>query len=62
MTVPFEDQVIPLPRDDDDDYVAWALSTAQVQWKRGAKADAVVWLRRAVDSARSGGRNARAVE
>ncbi|HMJ12555.1 MAG TPA: hypothetical protein VK524_14120 [Polyangiaceae bacterium] len=44
---------IPPPRDDDDDDVAWALQTAQVQWKRGAHADAVVWLRRAADSALS---------
>jgi hypothetical protein len=39
----------PLPNDGDD--VAWALQTAQVQWKRGGQADAVVWLRRAADSA-----------
>lgn len=39
------------PRDDDDDDVAWALQTAQVQWQRGAYADAVTWLRRAADSA-----------
>src|SRR5688500_8823409 len=44
---------IPPPRDDDDDDVAWALQTAQVQWKRGAHADAIVWLRRAADSALS---------
>src|SRR5688572_1952898 len=41
----------PAPKDDDDDDVAWALSTAAVQWKRGTPADAVVWLRRAIDSA-----------
>jgi hypothetical protein len=41
----------PAPKDDDDDDVAWALSTAAVQWKRGSPADAVVWLRRAIDSA-----------
>lgn len=43
--------IFPTAKDDDDDDVAWALSTAQVQWKRGSKADAVVWLRRAIDSA-----------
>lgn len=37
--------------DDDDDDVAWALQTAQVQWKRGGQADAIVWLRRAADTA-----------
>jgi hypothetical protein len=41
----------PVPKDDDDDDVAWALSTAAVQWKRGSPLDAVVWLRRAIDSA-----------
>jgi hypothetical protein len=41
----------PAAKDDDDDDVAWALSTADVQWKRGSLADAVVWLRRAIDSA-----------
>ena len=41
----------PSAKDDDDDDVAWALSTAQVQWKRGSRADAVVWLRRAIESA-----------
>jgi hypothetical protein len=41
----------PAPKDDDDDDVAWALSTAAVQWKRGTPADAVVWLRRAIDAA-----------
>jgi hypothetical protein len=53
---------IPPPRDDDDDDVAWALQTAQVQWKRGAQADAVVWLRRAAESAISIGAFDRSVE
>jgi hypothetical protein len=43
--------LFPQPLDDDDDDVAWALQTAQVQWKRGGQADAIVWLRRAADSA-----------
>ena len=49
MTEPF--QPFPEPLEDDDDDVAWALQTAKVQWTRGGHADAVVWLRRAVDSA-----------
>jgi hypothetical protein len=53
---------IPPPRDDDDDDVAWALQTAQVQWKRGAHADAIVWLRRAADSALSVGNLDRATD
>ena len=51
----------PTAKDDDDDDVAWALSTALVQWKRGAVADAVTWLRRAVDSAVSVGASAPAL-
>ena len=47
--------VIPAPLEGDDDDVAWALQTAAVQWQRGARADAVVWLRRAVESAISAG-------
>lgn len=53
---------IPAPLDSDDDDVAWALQTAQVQWKRGAVADAIVWLRRAVDAAIACGRAERATE
>ncbi|HEX7671510.1 MAG TPA: hypothetical protein VF395_18080, partial [Polyangiaceae bacterium] len=49
------DSVIPPPLDDDDDDVAWALQTAAVQWTRGGRADAVVWLRRAVDAAIAAG-------
>ncbi len=41
----------PEPLDDDDDDVAWALQTAKVQWNRGGRADALVWLGRAADSA-----------
>ena len=41
----------PEPLDNDDDDVAWALQTAKVQWNRGGHADALVWLRRAADSA-----------
>ncbi len=52
----------PPAKDDDDDDVAWALSTALVQWKRGSQADAVVWLRRAIDSAVSVGATWRAAE
>ncbi|MEB2321695.1 MAG: cyclic nucleotide-binding domain-containing protein [Sorangiineae bacterium] len=53
---------IPSPLDDDDDDVAWALQTAAVQWKRDAFADALVWLRRAVESAVEVGNAARAGE
>src|SRR5512145_419858 len=42
---------IPKPLPDDDDDVSWALQTAAVQWGRGAYQDAIVWLRRAADSA-----------
>ena len=41
----------PEPLEDDDDDVTWALQTAKVQWTRANKPDAIVWLRRAADSA-----------
>jgi hypothetical protein len=53
---------IPPPLDSDDDDVAWALQTAAAQWKRAAFADAIVWLRRAVDSAIQAGHAGRANE
>lgn len=56
------DDVIPIPLDDDDDDVAWALQTAAVQWRRGAKPDAVLWLRRAVESAMEVGHSQRAMQ
>lgn len=43
--------IIPAPRDDDNDDVAWALQTAAVQWNRGAYSDAVIWMQRAVEAA-----------
>src|SRR5450432_2100869 len=50
MTEPLSSR-FPEPLDDDDDDVAWALQTAKVMWQRGAQADAIVWLRRAADTA-----------
>lgn len=50
----------PEALDGDDDDVTWALSTGGVEWSRGAHADALVWLRRAIDAARDGGRPTRA--
>ncbi len=42
---------IPPPRDTDAEDVTWALQTAETQWKRNDREDALVWLRRAVLSA-----------
>ncbi|MGH7435004.1 MAG: hypothetical protein ACRENE_04955, partial [Polyangiaceae bacterium] len=42
---------IPQVRDSDVEDVIWALQTADALWKRGERADAVVWLRRAAQSA-----------
>lgn len=50
----------PLPEDDDD--VSWALQTAAVQWGRGAYQDAIVWLRRAAESAIEGAKWSRAAD
>ncbi|MEO7034571.1 MAG: hypothetical protein ABI548_11740 [Polyangiaceae bacterium] len=52
----------PEPLDDDDDDVAWALQTAKVQWQRAGKADAIVWIGRAADSADQLGNVWRAAE
>ena len=62
MSDPSMADAIPPPLDTDDDDVAWALQTAAVQWKRGLYADAVVWLRRAVDAAIQIGNPQRATE
>jgi hypothetical protein len=53
---------IPVPLDADDGDVAWALQTAAVQWNRGARGDALVWLNRAIDAAFQAGQLARAGE
>lgn len=53
---------IPAPLADDDDDVSWALKTAAVQWRRGQLADAIEWLKRAVESALEIGNDARAAE
>jgi len=50
----------PFPNDHDD--VVWALETARVQWDRGARADAIVWIRRAADSADQCGAPGRAIQ
>src|SRR5438128_751495 len=42
---------IPPALDTDAEDVAWALQTAEALWKRGERADAIVWLRRAAQSA-----------
>src|SRR5690606_17982440 len=49
-------------RDSDDDDVRWAISTAAAQWQRGGQADAIVWIRRAAESAEQCGAYARASE
>jgi hypothetical protein len=42
---------IPLPATTDHEDVSWALSTAEATWKRGERADALKWLRRAAEAA-----------
>lgn len=42
---------IPLPTETDHEDVSWALSTAEATWKRGERADALKWLRRAAEAA-----------
>jgi hypothetical protein len=42
---------IPPARDTDAEDVSWALQTAETQWKRNDRKDALVWLRRASQAA-----------
>jgi len=55
-------QGIPPPRSDDAEDVVWALQTADTLWKRGERADAVVWLRRAAGAAGEAQDDDRAIE
>lgn len=53
---------IPAPRDDDDEDVHWALSTATALWARGERAEALRWLRRAAETASDAEADERALE
>ncbi|MDB4940605.1 MAG: putative type pilus assembly FimV-related transrane protein [Labilithrix sp.] len=53
---------IPPARDTDAEDVAWGLQTADTLWKRGERIDAVVWLRRAAQSAGEASDDDRALE
>ncbi len=57
-----EPPALPRAHDDDEDDVAWALQTAQVQWERGGTADAIVWLKRAAESAAEAGKYPRSAD
>jgi hypothetical protein len=54
--------VFPRPSASDADDVVWTLQTAAVQWQRGLRADAIVWVRKAADTATQIGHGARAEE
>src|SRR5215471_21086718 len=54
--------VFPRPSASDPDDVVWTLQTAAVQWQRGLRADAIVWVRKAADLSMGGGRSDRAEE
>ena len=54
--------VFPRPSASDPDDVVWTLQTAAVQWQRGLRADAIVWVRKAADLSLGGGRTDRAEE
>jgi Cyclic nucleotide-binding domain len=57
-----EPPALPRALDDDDDDVGWALQTAGVQWERGGTDDAIVWLKRAAESAAEAGKFVRSAE
>lgn len=54
--------VFPRPAASDADDVVWTLQTAAVQWQRGLRADAIVWVRKAADTATQLGHDVRADE
>ena len=54
--------VFPRPAASDADDVVWTLQTAAVQWQRGLRADAIVWVRKAADTATQLGHGLRAEE
>lgn len=54
--------VFPRPSANDPDDVVWTLQTAAVQWQRGLRADAIVWVRKAADLSTQGGKAERADE
>ena len=53
---------IPPPRDDDNEDVHWALSTANALWGRGERGEALKWLRRAAEQASDANADTRALE
>jgi len=53
---------IPPAKDTDAEDVAWGLQTAEALWKRGERIDAIVWLRRAAQSAGDAADDDRALE
>jgi hypothetical protein len=54
--------MFPRPSASDADDVVWTLQTAAVQWQRGLRADAIVWIRKAADTATQLGHGLRAEE
>jgi hypothetical protein len=54
--------VFPRPAASDADDVVWTLQTAAVQWQRGLRADAIVWVRKAAETATHIGHASRAEE
>src|SRR5882757_3490315 len=60
--VPPMPNAFPTPQDDDAEDVAWGLTTGSALWKQGERYDAIVWLKRAVESASEAGLATRADE
>src|SRR6185436_9269149 len=51
---------LPEPSAEDHEDVVWGISTAKTLWARGERRDAIVWIRRAADAARTAGQGFRA--
>ncbi len=54
--------MIPAAKKSDHEDVAWALSTAEAQWSRGERGEAIKWLRRAAEAASEVDDDTRALE
>jgi hypothetical protein len=52
---------VPSPQSEDDEHVAWALTTAASLHRAGDYAEALKWLRRAANAASEGGHEPRAL-
>src|SRR5688572_33399828 len=54
--------MLPEPSSEDAEDVVWGISTAKTLWTRGERKEAILWVRRAAEAARSASQTFRATE